>query len=411
MQTHFTLRFLGLGALLTASSLSLAAAQTAPCWNYGSLGPAADGVHMGNVLLGTPSLLGDPGDGSVQYPNPVSGGAADSTTRLPYRPELNPPSNQPFTVEFWAEPWVNATSGAGPCPLFNRQSAGNRSGWIWFQRAPGAGWNFAMYSGVGSSIGINLTGGTATAFTLNHLVATWDGVTATLYHNGNVVGSGSGPFAANQAGVTLSVGGYDNGENGYQGVVDDLAIYDVALSASEVDALYTLGASTQPNLHGMTVINGGALLYWRNLAAESIGARYCNPSVSNSLGFRAALDANGARAAAANDVTLIATLLPTNIFGFFLGSQTQGLVGQPGGSEGVLCLGGLIGRYVAPTQIKNSGAGGSFELVLDLNQTPAGPVFAAIAAGETWNFQAWYRDSTGGLPSSNFSDAVSITFE
>ncbi|MCP3916270.1 MAG: hypothetical protein GY711_12005 [bacterium] len=29
--------------------------------------------------------------------------------------------------------------------------------------------------------------------------------------------------------------------------------------------------------------------------------------------------------------------------------------------------------------------------------------------GETWNFQCWYRDNNPG-PTSNFTDAVSVTF-
>jgi len=38
-------------------------------------------------------------------------------------------------------------------------------------------------------------------------------------------------------------------------------------------------------------------------------------------------------------------------------------------------------------------------------------VFVSIAAGETWNFQAWFRDiGPLGQPQSNFSDGRSIAF-
>jgi hypothetical protein len=33
-----------------------------------------------------------------------------------------------------------------------------------------------------------------------------------------------------------------------------------------------------------------------------------------------------------------------------------------------------------------------------------------VTAGETWNFTSWYRDVVLGTPTSNFSDAVAITF-
>ena len=34
----------------------------------------------------------------------------------------------------------------------------------------------------------------------------------------------------------------------------------------------------------------------------------------------------------------------------------------------------------------------------------------AVQPGETWSFQAWYRDTVGGSATSNFSDGLEITF-
>ncbi len=82
-----------------------------------------------------------------------------------------------------------------------------------------------------------------------------------------------------------------------------------------------------------------------------------------------------------------------------------------GGSAGTLCLGGSIGRYVGPGQVLNSGAAGAFELVLDLTQHPTPTGLVAVQAGETWNFQAWYRDAVGGTPVSNFTSGRSIAFQ
>ena len=122
------------------------------------------------------------------------------------------------------------------------------------------------------------------------------------------------------------------------------------------------------------------------------------------------IGATGSATVASNNLTLEASSLPLNAFGFFLASRTQGSVNQPGGSQGVLCLGGQIGRYVGPGQIKNSGATGAFSLALNLAQTPTptGPV--AIAAGETWNFQCWYRDAVGGSATSNFTNGLNVVF-
>ncbi|QDV05776.1 hypothetical protein Poly30_12780 [Planctomycetes bacterium Poly30] len=147
-----------------------------------------------------------------------------------------------------------------------------------------------------------------------------------------------------------------------------------------------------------TGVNGGGL-----------GTPYCmaNP---NSTGATGSLAAAGSVSAAANDVTLNATNLPTSSFGFFITSQVQGFVMNPAGSSGNLCLSGAIGRYVGAGQIQNTGAAGSFSLALDLTQTPTPTGLVSIAAGETWNFQAWHRDSSATGPTSNFTNGLQIDF-
>ncbi|MEM6569478.1 MAG: hypothetical protein AAF957_13780 [Planctomycetota bacterium] len=141
-----------------------------------------------------------------------------------------------------------------------------------------------------------------------------------------------------------------------------------------------------------------------------VATRYCSPAVVNSTGIPASITAAGSDLAADNDLTLEATDLPQMSTAFFLTSQDQGLVLNPGGSQGNLCLGGSIGRYVGPGQIQNSGTAGTVSLALDLTSTPTPTGLVAVQAGETWNFQAWFRDSLGGSATSNFTDAVSVTF-
>ena len=142
----------------------------------------------------------------------------------------------------------------------------------------------------------------------------------------------------------------------------------------------------------------------------TIGTTYCT-SNPNSTGATSSLSAAGSAAVASNDLTLTAADLPPSSFGFFLASQTQGSVANPGGSEGILCLGGAIGRFVGPGQIKNSGANGEFDLALDLTALPSPTGFVVALPGETWNFQAWHRDSVGGVAVSNFTDGLSTTLQ
>ena len=142
-----------------------------------------------------------------------------------------------------------------------------------------------------------------------------------------------------------------------------------------------------------------------------IGTPFCGPAVPNSSGSSAQISVGGSQIAANNTLALTCTLMPRQVLGFFLTSRSQGLVVGPGGSQGNLCLGGTIGRFVAAGQITNSGPPGEIRLPIDLAQFPQPSGFVPVQPGETWHFTAWFRDSAGGAATSNFSDGASLTFQ
>lgn len=142
----------------------------------------------------------------------------------------------------------------------------------------------------------------------------------------------------------------------------------------------------------------------------ALGVSYCGPANVNSTGASGRISAFGSAVAAVNDATLTADRLPANALGFFLASRTQGLLANPGGSQGDLCLAGAIGRYVAPGQVQSSGGLGILTLVLDLTRTPQPVGVVPVLAGETWNFQAWHRDTSAMGATSNFTDGLEIDF-
>ncbi|MEZ6015470.1 MAG: LamG domain-containing protein [Planctomycetota bacterium] len=174
----------------------------------------------------------------------------------------------------------------------------------------------------------------------------------------------------------------------FSGAISEFRIYGHVLSAAEVTASFAAGPGS----------GGGP------------GTNYCAPGVANSTGNAAAMGASGSATVANNDLVLEASALPNNAFGFFLTSRTQGMIMNPGGSQGTLCLGGSIGRYVGAGQIKNSGATGAIQLAVDLTQHPTPTGLVSVAPGETWNFQAWFRDSINGTATSNFTDGLEVTF-
>ncbi|MBN2007836.1 hypothetical protein JW960_00665, partial [candidate division KSB1 bacterium] len=90
-----------------------------------------------------------------------------------------------------------------------------------------------------------------------HVAATWDGSTMRLYKNAVEVGSMSktGTLSTNSsAPVTI---GNQGGSNPFDGLIDDMRLYNTGLSQSEISDLYQQGANPPPE--SITVIspNGG----------------------------------------------------------------------------------------------------------------------------------------------------------
>ncbi|MCB9908820.1 MAG: hypothetical protein H6829_00980 [Planctomycetes bacterium] len=143
-----------------------------------------------------------------------------------------------------------------------------------------------------------------------------------------------------------------------------------------------------------------------------LGERICSPAQTNSSGQSGQIVALGSPFVADGQLTLQVRDLPFGQFGFCLGGRTQGILANPGGSLGDLCLsgGGAIARFNRSWEI-GFAANGEFEVPIDLDAIPEpGVGLRAVQAGETWYFQAWYRDLVGGQSVSNFTDAIGVTY-
>ncbi len=99
-------------------------------------------------------------------------------------------------------------------------------------------------------------------------------------------------------------------------------------------------------------------------------------------------------------------LLPSQ-FGMLIVSRSAGLVQNPGGSFGDLCLSGPIGRF--SHAVTSSGPFGELFTEVDLLQIPRPVGTVAGQVGETWRFQTWFRDKIGGQSGSNFSSSLAVT--
>jgi len=142
---------------------------------------------------------------------------------------------------------------------------------------------------------------------------------------------------------------------------------------------------------------------------EVIGTSYCSDGLENSIGASANIGMLGSPKVAEADLSITARDLPPHSAGFFFVSRTRVFHPFPPNCQGVLCVGGSIGRGVGGG-ILTSGAAGTFSGTVDLAAMtqPTGPV--AVQPGETWYFQAWYRDMNPTI-TSNLTDAVFVTFQ
>ena len=149
-----------------------------------------------------------------------------------------------------------------------------------------------------------------------------------------------------------------------------------------------------------------ALRTFENL--RSIGQDTC-PGQPNSTGVGAALTVAGSNVVGVNQTSLVATRLPANTVGYFLSSRAAAPTPVPGLGQGLLCLAAPIGRHNRPGEVLTSSPTGRFVLPLELTDIPTPTGSVAALAGETWHFQAWYRDANPN-PTSNLTSAVQVMF-
>jgi hypothetical protein len=127
---------------------------------------------------------------------------------------------------------------------------------------------------------------------------------------------------------------------------------------------------------------------------------YCGTSPNSYDPFGAYITANGSNRIAQNDLALLTTGVPPGAAGIYYYGRNATFV--PFGN-GTRCIASPAFRL--PIVVTNEF--GEADHALDHNSLPPG---GAISAGETWNFQFWYRNAAGGGAGFNLSDALRVQF-
>jgi len=130
---------------------------------------------------------------------------------------------------------------------------------------------------------------------------------------------------------------------------------------------------------------------------------YCVSS-PNAAGAGAYIGWSGSTSLSAADLVLTASGVPPGTFGLFFYGTTQVQVPLGGG---VRCVGGSIFR-IGPASL--AGPDGVNSRALEFNAPPLGAGPGAVSAGQTWNFQYWFREPAGSAAPTNLSNALQVPF-
>jgi hypothetical protein len=203
-----------------------------------------------------------------------------------------------------------------------------------------------------------------------------------LYEAGQACGTGTGELNRSISLTDTERIVWQNNSGAPRDVVVDVDVY----------------SSSACNHYALVASVGGA----------GLGTNYCT-ATPNFTGVAGRMSARGSNQLAANNVTLEARQLTPNSMGSFVCSLDRGWTPAVGGGIGALCLGGNVGRF--DTFVLPTGSLGQIELQINLTQLPQSGGSVSVAVGESWCFQAWYRDRLGNQPTSNLTDGLEVTFQ
>ena len=208
--------------------------------------------------------------------NPALGVSGGATVQIPYALELNPYG--PFSVEAWVNPTTVASAGGNARSAMGSLGNGDAgpTGWHLYQEVNGAGdshWSLLLWANSWGDLGwFTDLDDAIVPNTWYHVVIAYDGDLFRLYVNN--VERIALPFAhyiPNSDSAMLLGWGYSP-KDPFTGVIDDVAVYNRALTPDQIQAHYL--ASVR-----LTVTKAGnqAVLSWpfgTLQSASAVGGAY-----------------------------------------------------------------------------------------------------------------------------------------
>ena len=150
-------------------------------------------------------------------------------------PAFNFASSNIFSVSYWFK--AQSLSGSFPSVILEKQSGlgNNQIGWNSLIE-PNFKVNFYVHNGVGGLTACDY--GSVQTNQWYHVVQVWNNGTASIYLNGTLAGTNSFSDVVGDNSESLLMGMNDFGAPGFNGLIDDVAIWNRALTTDEVLKVY-----------------------------------------------------------------------------------------------------------------------------------------------------------------------------
>ena len=331
-----------------------------------SSGNGSTGYAVLNATVGVPGLVGN----AVALHNPANNaGYMLSAVDVPINPLIS--LNPPFSVEFWVNPTSLGGDGTGFCPVSSFSPyffASDRSGFLFYLNNNGR-WNFRIggeNSYVANLLGVN---GASSAGHWTHVVGSFDGTNAFLFVNGALQSSGAAaagfqanyfaPLRIGGSPLTGTYGPEPAGNRGFDGLVDEVALYPTALAPATVAAHFNAATTNNAGYHAQILAAGPAGYWGLDEPAFTYPPATSYPAATNSITSVLGNTADG-----------------TNTFGTLAGQPGVPYSGFPAGNKSVWF----------------SGERGSFAI----GDPAAGNPSALAISGSPITLMAWIKPSSVG---------------
>lgn len=147
------------------------------------------------------------------------------------------------TAPFSFEAWIMPSSVAAPVRRLASKRGTDGSGVQGWEITYNGQVNFSRYLNGASGGASSVFPGGVNPGTLYHVVCTYDGSSCRVYINGALSQTGGSVVSVVAHANPFTVAQFSGNGNVFEGVMDEVAIYDYALSATQVNRHYQLGAS------------------------------------------------------------------------------------------------------------------------------------------------------------------------